>query len=181
MPPSLDYSLEEVLMHRILCQEHLGTMMAQLRGTLGPKGSIPTLLEIAGLWPRYSIKALLILLSRDSVLNSQSKWKHFVLRLGLAITVLQRARRMLMAIESEDVSNFYPELRNSGHLGWDVDDFPEWLLIEVENDFMIRPIQAQVAQEMIAPSSGANSLIQLNMGKYRRHPFILHTKVLTPL
>ena len=57
------------------------------------------------------------------------------------------------------------EMENDGHRGWDIADWPDWLLIEIEGDFLIRAIQARVALEMIRPSSSTNSLVQLNMGK----------------
>jgi hypothetical protein len=43
-------------------------------------------------------------------------------------------------------------------------DHPDWLLLELENNILIRPEQAQIATEMISPSSGSNSIMQLNMG-----------------
>ncbi|KAL0572453.1 hypothetical protein V5O48_009507 [Marasmius crinis-equi] len=41
----------------------------------------------------------------------------------------------------------------------------DWLLIQADGDFLVRPIQLSVAREMIAPSSGQNTLVQLNMGE----------------
>lgn len=46
----------------------------------------------------------------------------------------------------------------------DPEEYPEWLLLEVENNILIRPEQAQIASEMIDPQSGSNSIMQLNMG-----------------
>lgn len=34
----------------------------------------------------------------------------------------------------------------------------------VDHDFLVRPAQVEVALQMILPSSGNNSLMQLNMG-----------------
>ena len=39
---------------------------------------------------------------------------------------------------------------------------PDWLL---ESNISIRQVQAQIAKEMISPSSSANSVLQLNMGE----------------
>ncbi|KAI9781454.1 MAG: hypothetical protein M1816_002375 [Peltula sp. TS41687] len=52
-----------------------------------------------------------------------------------------------------------------GHQDWSPMLFPDWLLLEIENNILIRPLQSQIAQEMISPSSNANSVMQLNMGK----------------
>ena len=69
-------------------------------------------------------------------------WKASLLTFGKAITKLQRARRLLLASEHDDVSTLCGELDNDGHDGWEVEKWPDWFLIEIENDFLIRPIQA---------------------------------------
>jgi len=56
------------------------------------------------------------------------------------------------------------ELENPGHQDWDPMCYPEWLLLEVENNILIRQEQAHICREMMLPSSGSNSIVQLNMG-----------------
>jgi hypothetical protein len=56
------------------------------------------------------------------------------------------------------------ELENPGHQDWDPMLHPGWLLLEIENNILIRQDQALVSREMISPSSGSNSVMQLNMG-----------------
>ena len=70
----------------------------------------------------------------------------------------------MLAAESGKLSNFLFEAENIGCMGWDAKDHPDWLLIEIQNDFLIRQIQARVAQQMIAPTDLSNTLTQLNMG-----------------
>jgi len=48
------------------------------------------------------------------------------------------------------------------------------LRIKVENDFLTRPIQIQVAREMFSPSSQKNTVLQLNMGEGK-------SSVITPM
>jgi hypothetical protein len=43
--------------------------------------------------------------------------------------------------------------------------FPEWLLLEVESGLLMRKVQASIAKHMLAPESGRNSVMQLNMGE----------------
>jgi hypothetical protein len=57
------------------------------------------------------------------------------------------------------------EWRNVGHENWNPYDFPDWLLIEIEGDLLIRPEQIEVAHTIISPASGSNSVMQMNMGK----------------
>lgn len=44
-------------------------------------------------------------------------------------------------------------------------DYPDWLLVELEADLLIRPSQIDVALAIISPSSGENSVLQMNMGQ----------------
>lgn len=44
-------------------------------------------------------------------------------------------------------------------------NFPDWLLVELEGDLLIRPSQIDVALAIISPPSGANSVLQMNMGQ----------------
>ncbi|KAN0080285.1 Protein of unknown function (DUF3638) domain containing protein [Tylopilus felleus] len=57
------------------------------------------------------------------------------------------------------------ELWNEGCDGWDAEAYPDWLLIQLQGNLLVRPIQAQVACEMISPCSGSNMAMQLNMGE----------------
>ena len=164
---TLPQSQAEVLLNRMACESHMRAVHKEIQDCLRPKpDSIGELLEICGMWPRLTICTLLKLLSSTSIVQLNSTWKICLLSLGHAVTMLQRARRLLMASERQDVAAFHTETENEGHDGWKMEDFPDWLLIEIENDLLIRPTQARVAQEMVEPSSGSNSLIQLNMGNY---------------
>jgi hypothetical protein len=71
---------------------------------------------------------------------------------------------MVQLVLKGDVNGFYQEARNPGHNEWNVTEWPDWLLMEIEGNFLIRPIQAQVAFKMMAPS-GKNTVMQLNMGE----------------
>lgn len=164
-PTSLPQSVTRTVFHRIMVQHHVTEMSKQVREKLSPNSQVSLLLELAGLWPRLTLRSLLKLLSETSDYVLCSPWQTCLLALGEAVTMLQRARRLVLAGERLDVSTFYAEIENTGRQGWQSSDMPDWLLIEIENDFLIRPIQAQVALAMIQPSSSANSLIQLNMGE----------------
>ena len=117
----------------------------------------------AGLWPRLSILSLLQCLARGNAKLLQNDWQATLTGFGVAIAQRQRAERLLACLGSR--SELLNELSNAGHQNWDPLDQPEWLLLEIENDLLIRPAQVRIAEEMISPSSGANSLLQLNMGE----------------
>ncbi|KAL8936479.1 MAG: hypothetical protein Q9216_004910, partial [Gyalolechia sp. 2 TL-2023] len=137
----------------------------QLFDILEPNDPLSHLLKAAGLWPRLRKRDLLHAIASHSHLKISQHWKQSIIAAGEAITILQRARRLVLAAESHDSLSFFKEVENPGRLGWSAYDRPDWLLMEIENDLLIRKIQARVALEMIDPSSSCNTLMQLNMGE----------------
>lgn len=129
--------------------------------SLNPKDRTARILDAGGLWPRLTVRSVVAHLLNLSKVPSH--WRSLLLALGEAITIRQRARRLVLAGERTDVPSLCADLENVGRVGWTSNRWPEWLLIEIENDLLIRPNQAQVALEMLDPSSSSNSLTQLNM------------------
>lgn len=84
---------------------------------------------------------------------------------GVLITALQRLIRMKDACLRKDHSRLLAEFRNVGHENWDLCDYPDWLLLEIDSDIMIHNVQVEVAYAIISPSSKSNSLLQMNMGQ----------------
>src|SRR5690606_15239855 len=64
-----------------------------------------------------------------------------------------------------DTVDLLQELTNPGHQSWDPLEHSDWLLLEIESNLMIRGTQAEIANEMLKPTSGKNSVMQLNMGE----------------
>ncbi|KAL8669967.1 MAG: hypothetical protein Q9168_005470 [Polycauliona sp. 1 TL-2023] len=123
------------------------------------------MLKAAGLWPRLCVRDLLALIAETSSVKVKKEWRDRIVAMGIEITVLQRARRLILAAEKGDALAFYQELGNAGQCGWSAYERPDWLLMEIQNDFLIRPVQVSVAMEMVEPSSSSNTLMQLNMGE----------------
>ncbi|KAI1759163.1 hypothetical protein GGR53DRAFT_524076 [Hypoxylon sp. FL1150] len=113
--------------------------------------------------PRVSPCFFLQHLGRDHWQSLPEDWKKCILHYGVAITQLQRAERLLGAVNNRHA--LITELRNTGHEGWRVEDHPEWLLLEIENSILVRPIQAQIAASMMSPETDINAVMQLNMGE----------------
>ena len=112
--------------------------------------------------PRLSPSIILSQLASNISVDMGEDWKQALIYYGLAIAELQRAERMLASARSKaELSN---EVLNTGHQNWDPAQYPDWLLLELENNILIRQEQVQIAKEMIQPSSGSNSIMQLNMG-----------------
>ncbi|VTO88436.1 unnamed protein product [Fusarium graminearum] len=90
-------------------------------------------------------------------------WQNAIAQYGLAITTLQQAKRLVSF--SKDEADLIRELENSGHQGWSVHEYPEWLLLECESEIMIRHVQQQIARQMVQPPDDENISLQLNMGE----------------
>lgn len=160
-PKALKPLLEE---HRTLCKHHIDCVYQTICHCLQAETSTTRRLACgAKMWPRLSTAALLQHLAGGKLASLRDDWKACLILYGVAISNLQRAERLLACIENE--SELTSELSYPGHRDWDPRHYPDWLLLEIENNILIRPAQAQIAREMISPSSRANSILQLNMGE----------------
>ena len=161
VPATLPCSLKDILLDHMNSEQYMLDIFEIIRDSLRPRDQISWILDVGSLWPQLTVRSLVAhLLNLSKV---PLRWRSQLLTLGEAITIRQRARRLVRAGEREDVPSVCAELENVGRVGWDSNRWPEWLLIEIENDLLIRPNQAQVALEMLDPSSSSNSLTQLNM------------------
>jgi hypothetical protein len=119
----------------------------------------------AGQWPRVSPLSLLQHLSngiRKKGVEMTISWKQALVRYGVAVTVLQKLKRLLACVEESDIVK---EISNPGHEGWNPEKETDWLLFEIENNILIRSAQAHIAREMISPTTTKNTIMQMNMGE----------------
>ena len=81
----------------------------------------------------------------------------------LAATQRQKRTTTLeqLGLEAERVK----EAANEGGEGWKAVEYPDWLLIQLDANLLIRPVQASIAHEMMSPRSQQNTVMQLNMGE----------------
>ncbi|KAF2229858.1 hypothetical protein EV356DRAFT_570800 [Viridothelium virens] len=122
-------------------------------------------LKAGGLWPCTSVSAILENLRsiRGSALGEGVK--ECLVDYALAITALQQSLRMHDASSRNRPDKVSEELLNTGHSNWRPDNYPDWLLLEIEADILIRPDQVDVALATVSPVSGQNSVLQMNMGQ----------------
>ncbi|RSM04293.1 hypothetical protein CEP52_006878 [Fusarium oligoseptatum] len=125
--------------------------------------SVLSTLRKAGFLPRISPILFLQQLRMLRWWRLSDQWRSAVIKYGLAITALQQAKRFLRFQDSP--VDLLRELENTGHKGWNAHQHPEWLLLECESEIMIREVQEQIAQQMMAPPDKQNAVMQLNMGE----------------
>lgn len=158
---ALDVYQREIEQHENLFFQRILKKLQPERGK-----SAELLLSMGGLWPCVTPRVLLSRLSHLHISTLQESWKRALLAYGDAITEHQRANRLLTFVELGNQVALRKEMSNKKNDGWSPNERPDWRLLEIENDFLIRPIQARVANEMIAPSSKNNNFVmQLNMGE----------------
>lgn len=163
-PRELPYELAAVKVYFDASKKYVDNLYEHLRMTIETAVPSSNMLNLSGLWPRITLIDLLSMIATICDLSMSEDWTKILLQLGEGISLYQRSRRLLLAAEAGNLPTFFSEVQNLGRIGWDPKQFPDWLLVEIENDLLIRPIQARVAQEVLQPKSLTNMLTQLNMG-----------------
>ena len=118
----------------------------------------------AGLWPSLGPERLLDQLSLHSRCDLSHDWQQMLTRLAEEISAHQRSIRLRELSRLGLLFERRKEMENSGGQGWDAMMYPDWLLIQLDADILIRPVQALAAKEMMSPRKQKNTVMQLNMG-----------------
>ena len=118
-----------------------------------------------GLWPCITPVALLEHLRSTGATIFGNHMKETLVAYGVSMTHLQRLMRMEEARIKCNSQGLAEEEENQGYSNWNPMKYPEWLLLQIDADFLIRPGQVDVALATIFPTSGANSVLQMNMGE----------------
>ena len=123
------------------------------------------LLQDADLWPRVTPRTLLKRLASFADVKTPKEWIKAITSFGVAMSLLQRADRLVVSVLTKDFHKLQQDIGNTGDHAWSCQAHGDWLLMELENNFLIRDRQVRVAEELIAPASGSSSLLQFNMGE----------------
>ncbi|OMJ86951.1 hypothetical protein SteCoe_11424 [Stentor coeruleus] len=142
-------------------------ILAQLEKILKPEKY--KYLQLSGLWPEVRPMVLLGYLmdhNNENILLNECT-KKLIQTLAIYWIYWQRSVRCInYAILGKSSKVFLEkEIISAPQENWNADDHLEWLILQIEMDIMIRPIQVTVARKMINPDSGKNSVMQLNMGE----------------
>lgn len=122
-------------------------------------------LKKGGLWP--CITPVTLLEQLRSISNSAfgDGMKECLVAYGLSITNLQHLLRVEDAVLRCSYDRLLKEQANPGHSNWQPLNYPDWLLFEIDANFLIRDDQVDVARATISPDSRSNSVLQMNMGQ----------------
>jgi hypothetical protein len=122
-------------------------------------------LGIGGLWPCVTPVTLLEKLRSTSTYNFGTGMKESIVAYAVSMTTLQQLMRMEDAIKKNNTRELSEEMETIGHENWRPLEHPDWLLLEVDTNILIRHDQVVVALATIYPASSSNSVLQMNMGQ----------------
>lgn len=122
-------------------------------------------LREGGLWPAITPVTLLENLRSTTDFLLDGDLKGMLMDYAISITALQRLKRMEYAFQRRYMQKYTEEGDNIGHINWSPLDRPDWILLEIDSNILFRPDQIDVANATISPASGANSVLQMNMGQ----------------
>ncbi|KAJ7497967.1 hypothetical protein B0H11DRAFT_1715437 [Mycena galericulata] len=141
------------------------TLEDAIQITLGPQTLFEQWLHQTGQWPSTGPESIVRQLSRESRRMLPAPWKVLLSRYAEELAVKQQGRRIAVLAKPGFEGQRAQELGARGSIGWDPSVHPDWLLIQLDADIIIRPLQASIAQHMMSPQNNANALLQLNMGE----------------
>ena len=117
--------------HYTLCKKNYIDGRDCVEQHLSPRGYSEQALEESGQWPRITPHALFRSLASNSPIVLSDDWKKCLIRLTLLALELQRARRLLRLHVDSLREELRRELQNDGCDGWNAEEHPDWLLIQV--------------------------------------------------
>lgn len=156
--------IRDIIRTRLEVQTKLNLLLGKLQN-----GDSTHWLQNGGLWPNMTKISLLENLRSVSGCNFGSGVKKLLVDFGLAIVALQHLLRLEDAYIKGQKQRLSEEQANTGHSNWKAFDIPDWLLLEIDTDMLIRPGQVDVAMAIISPPSDFNSVLQMNMGQGKQH------------
>lgn len=130
-----------------------------------------------GVFPRIIPSLFLPKLIEKNTGDDDDHMKHLIGAWAIEIARQQRQKRIEMYERLHSQESFLDkEKKHKPHTNWKPNDYPEWLLFEIEQNLTIRRIQIEIAKRMIAPPEIdiKHSVMQLNMGEGK-------TSVIVPL
>ncbi|KAH8822111.1 hypothetical protein DL96DRAFT_1748059 [Flagelloscypha sp. PMI_526] len=136
--------------------------------SIDPGSLVDRALRLACLWPGSSPTILLRELALDRRNQIPQIWFSALSEFARSLLYRQRSLRLAQLGPAErevELMNSIPPQALS-HI--------DWLLIQLDSNFSIRPVQESVAEQVMNPLAGQSMVTQLNMGEGK-------TSVITPI
>ncbi|OCT52678.1 hypothetical protein CLCR_09419 [Cladophialophora carrionii] len=141
---------------------HIAYILSKTQDLIQPLLPSQQGLVTARLWPQVSELSLLQLLWIDHRRLVPFTWMPILVQLAKEITAAQRIERLQKFLATGDTFALNNELANPAHSAWSPESRLDWLLLECQNNMLIRPVQLRVADELLKPHNG---VVLLGMGE----------------
>ncbi|KAH8997132.1 hypothetical protein EDB86DRAFT_3043676 [Lactarius hatsudake] len=153
-----------LLWYRDSCSKWKDAIFSELSAALAPSQKQEIVVSVSGIWPRITPRSILRELSRDRVHTLTDQWKHAITHYATAFLKYQQSQRLLELSSRHRDEELLRELET---VCKDVVAAcsPDWLLIQIDANFLARPLQLAIAREMISPTCQRSASFQLNMGE----------------
>ncbi|KAG2136632.1 hypothetical protein DEU56DRAFT_980804 [Suillus clintonianus] len=171
-PDSAPYTMKVLLKYHRLHISQFRNSLATIAYALSPASAAETTLYNAGLWPRVSPNFLFTRMASAAGNSLGKAWRRTLVHLSQILLQLQHSRRLLVFAANKNWVEFFKELESKACEGFNPELYPDWLLIQIESQFLARPVQVKVAQEMMSPSARRNTSLQLNMGEGKSYVIV---------
>ena len=124
--------IEALEKHYVQCRVNYLESLEILKKSLGPTTDPhERALDRFGQWPQITADVLLRCLASTSPIDIPPRWKKCLISLALLLLDLHRSRRLLRFALDGLEEEFSKELENEGCDGWNPEEYPDWLLIQV--------------------------------------------------
>ena len=120
--------IESLREHYSRCRSAYLDSLEILKKSLAP---MTALYEQTGQWPLITADILLQYLASTLPIEIPLGWKKCLTSLALLLLDLQRSRRLLRFALDGPEEDFSKEWETEGCDGWNPEDYPDWLLIQV--------------------------------------------------
>jgi hypothetical protein len=133
--------------------------------SLQPRSISEKVLCDTGHWPSLGPESLLRQLSFELRGQLCKDWLASLVSYAEALAFVQQKRRLSILLRLGLHVEYAKEAENRGGRGCDGMAYPDWLLIQIDANIRIRPVQISIAREMMSPENQTNAVMQLNMGE----------------
>jgi len=141
---------------RVRCADQARTFWMAAEQGLSPSSAEEEALDAAGVWTRFTPAVLLPRLV-GAPAPGDADGLSLLGAASVCWTLAERAERCLALLDGwpDEEPMLRRELANRGRHNWSPAERPEWLLLELEQGWLVREVQATVAERLLVPAKSA--------------------------
>jgi hypothetical protein len=134
--------VSDCLAFRDHCKSRLHNFFSSIRSSLSPSTTTERILADAGIWPHIHHRSMLHLLASTANIHLNPEWADALAAFAEVFIEYQHSQRLLGYALQSDAEKFYKELDSASFNRRDAVQNPDWLLIQVRNNFYYNNISS---------------------------------------